>query len=147
MIDDADIFRPDDKARLDQRLRSYLHDSQTAIVVVSVSSLKGQSIERQATFLFNSWGIGDPETKRGLLILIAPSERQMRIEVGCGLETVITNAVAKTIIDNDMIPFFVHGQYYLGVEAGIDALTDQLIDSTDAGPTSPICLAIMKEAA
>ena len=146
-VDDADILPPDDEARLDQQLRNYWNDNQTAIVVASVPSLEGQSIEQQATLLFNSWDIGDPETNRGLLILIAPTERQMRIEVGCGLETVITNAVAKTIIDNDMIPLFALGQYVHGVEAGVDALTDQLIDSADAGPASPFCIAAMREAA
>ena len=79
--------------------------------------------------------------------MIAPAERKMRIEVGCGLETVITNAVAKTIIDDDMIPMFAQGQYVHGIEAGVDALKHQLIDSADAGPVSPLCIAIMKEAA
>lgn len=147
VIDTADILPVDDEALLDRHLRDYWRQYETAIVVASVQSLDGQSIEEFALDMFNSWGIGDARTNRGLLILVAPTERQVRIEAGCGLEAVITADVAKNIIEAEMIPNFRAGDYVGAVEAGVDALAEKLADNPEYGPDSPACLALMKKAA
>lgn len=147
VVDAADILPADDEALLDRHLRAYWQDHRTAIVVASVSSLGANTIEQVALDTFNTWGIGSANDNRGLLVLVAPAERQVRIEVGCGLESVITDDVAKHVIEDDMIPHFRTGDYVRAVDAGVDALAERLADSAAAGPVSPTCVAIMKKAA
>jgi uncharacterized protein len=147
VIDTADILPAGEEAELDRRLRNYWDAEATAIVVTSVESLEGKTIEQAALDIYNGWGIGDADTNRGLLILVAPRERQVRIEVGCGLESVITDAVAGEIIQNDMIPLLKANEFPAAVETGVDGVMARLIDSHDAGPISPICIERMKKAA
>lgn len=147
VLDQADILKPTDEAALDRHLRDYFHSSGNALVVVSVVSLSGQSIDPFATTLFNSWGIGDEQTSRGLLILVAPNERKVRIEVGCGLEAAITNEIAGQIIQQNIIPLFKNGDLQGGTLAGVRALEDKLAMTTARGPTSPGCRKIMEQAA
>lgn len=141
VVDRADILPADEEALLDRHLRAYWDEYRTAIVVASVTSLEGRTIEQVAFDMFNTWGIGDSETDRGLLILVAPNERKVRIEVGCGLESVITNAFAAGVIEEQILPAFRADDFPGGVEAGIDALAEELVEHPDAHPMSPLCLA------
>ena len=86
-----------------------LQKTGVSLVVATVPSLDGASIEQAATQLFEKWGIGKKD--KGLLILIAPSERKLRIEVGSGLKGTVTNAVAKAIINELMTPRLKKNQY------------------------------------
>jgi uncharacterized protein len=147
VIDTAEILPAAEEAELNRRLRNYWDAEATAIVVNSVESLEGKTIEQAALDTYNGWGIGDADTNRGLLILVAPRERQVRIEVGCGLESVVTEAVAGEIIQNDMIPLLKADDFPAAVDAGVDGLMERLVDSENAGPVSPICLESMKKAA
>lgn len=149
VLDLANIIPADDEAALDQRLSNYWRTTGNALVVVSVNTLKGQSIEEYATGLYNEWGIGDPKTNRGLLLLVAPNERHVRIEVGCGLEGIITDAVAKDIIETDIIPKYKQNDLDAGTLAGVEALIEDVKSraANDSGPHTPICKAQSKEAA
>jgi uncharacterized protein len=147
ILDEADILQAADEAKLDAHLRHYFDQTGNAIIVVSVRSLGGGEIEPYATTLFNSWGIGDAETQRGLLVLVAPNERKVRIEVGCGLEAAITNAAAGQIIEQDMLPHFRAGDLQEATMAGVKALETRLASITVRGPTSRICRDIMRKAA
>lgn len=147
VLDQANILRPEEEATLDSHLRSYWDSTGTAIVVASVKSLDGRDIDSYATALFNRWGIGDARTNRGLLVLVAPNEQQVRIEVGCGLEIPITNDVAGEIIEKDMIPLFKTGDLQGGTLAGVQSLEKRLDASKERGSTSPICTEHTRKAA
>ena len=96
------------------------------LVVVSVQSLTDEPIERYATTLFNAWGIGDARTDRGLLVLVAPNERKVRIEVGCGFESTVTDEIAAKIISDTMLPLYREGELSAGTLAGVDALLKRI---------------------
>nr|WP_301332535.1 TPM domain-containing protein [Parerythrobacter lacustris] len=145
--DRADILPEAVEATLDAKLRGYAHRSGNAIVVASVPSLEGRPIENVALDTFNTWGIGGRKTNRGLLVLVAPNDRQMRIEVGCGLEKPISYDVAKQIIEQQMVPPFRSGDFPGGIDSGVDALIARLDSAKEFGATSEACLKIMKEAA
>jgi len=147
VIDQAGVLSPKVEQALEQRLRDYWVSKETAIVVATVETLDGVSIDLKARRLFAEWGIGARETNRRLLVLIAPSERKARIEVGCGLETVVTNAEAKRIMDDIMVPRFAEGQFDTGAVDGVAALVTRLdTANVPAGPVSPFCVEIMKDA-
>ncbi len=148
VVDSAEVISAADEAQLDERLRQYWKAERTSIVVASVDSLEDKPIEKVAGDLFSQWSIGDAKTNRGLLILIAPTEKEMRIEVGCGLETVITDAFAKEVVETNMIPEFKSGDFAGGTSSGVEALIARLASSTvEPGPTSPFCVELMKKAA
>jgi uncharacterized protein len=147
VLDLADIFPTADETALNQRLTDYWASSGNAVVVVSVESLDGQPIEEYATGLFNEWGIGDSKTDRGLLVLVAPNERKVRIEVGCGLEGTISDALASRVIQSKMIPEYRNGQLEEGTMGGVDALIEYLRSpaaANDNGPHTQACRARMK---
>jgi uncharacterized protein len=149
VLDLAEIFPAADEAALNERLAKYFDTTGNALVVVSVDTLNNQSVEDYATGLFNEWGIGDRKTDRGLLVLVAPNERKVRIEVGCGLEGIITDDIAKNVIEADMLPDYRQNRLEAGTLAGVDALIEDLKAraANDSGPHSPICKAQAKEAA
>lgn len=148
VVDKADILPAAEETALDKRLTKYWKDTGNALVVASVPSLEGKTIEDYASNLFNSWGIGDRNTDRGLLLLVAPNERRVRIEVGCGLESVITNDEAAEVIREDIVPRYKHGDLASGTLAGVDRLIDELATPPTEGlPVSPICKANLEKAA
>jgi uncharacterized protein len=147
VVDSADILPAAEEAALNRKLTDYWKESGTALVVFSVPSLEGKTIEKYAFDLFNERGIGDADTDRGLLLLVAPNERELRIEIGCGLEAVITNQEAASVIE-DVTPIFRRGDIPGGTIAGVDALIEELAKPPISGPPiSPICKEHMKEAA
>ncbi len=148
VVDTADILSPAAEKALDARLRRYWDQKETAIVVATVPSLKGKTIENTALAMYNGWGIGSPRTSRGVLLLVAPKERKLRITVGCGLETVVTNEAAAQIIRDDIKPQFTAGDFESGVSAGVEALMTRIDTANVApGPVSARCRQIMKDAA
>lgn len=148
VLDMADILPADEEVAMDSHLRSYFSRTGDAIVLVSVTSLQGHSIESFACNLFTQWGIGDAKTNRGLLLLIAPIERKVRIEVGCGLENPIGNDVAGRIVRHDILPLFKKGDLKGGAEAGIAALEKRLGATTERGPVATVsCKEAVREAA
>lgn len=126
ILDQAELLAPAQEAALDQRLRDYNASTGRALVIATVGSLQGQTIERYATELFEQWGIGGAERDQGLLLLVAPNERQVRIEVGYGLTPYVTDILSGRIIRNEITPRFAQGDFAGGIVAGIDALTTQL---------------------
>jgi len=137
VLDEADIFRAEQEAALERDLTDYFNETGVALVVVTDSSLDGETIEKVAFDTFNEWGIAG----RGLLVLVAPTERQIRIEVGCGLETVVTDLLASRVIEDTMIPLYRSGDLAVATFAGVDELKRVAVGPaiTDA-PHSPLCL-------
>ena len=131
VLDQAGIIPDPDEAALDARLREYNARTGRAVIVATVQSLDGETIEMYAVRLFEQWGIGGKEADQGLLLLIAPAERKMRIEVGYGLHQYVTDALSGRIIRNDIAPRFKQGDMAGGINAGVEALIVQL-DRTPA---------------
>ncbi len=96
------------------------------LVVVTTSGLKSQAVELYSVDLARAWGIGSDERLDGLMVLVAPQERQVRIEVGYGLEASVKDGEAAHIIRQDMIPHFRNGDFESGVEAGVDRLIEEV---------------------
>lgn len=148
MVDQADILSPAAEKALDAKLRRYWDQKETAIVVATVPNLKGETVEAAANRMFNDWGIGDARTSRGVLLLIAPEERKLRIEVGCGLETILPSEVAADIIREAIRPRFSDGDFEAGTNAGVEALMTRIDTANIApGPVSGRCRQMMKDAA
>jgi uncharacterized protein len=102
-------------------------------VVVTVSSLQDQEIEDYGYQLGRAWGIGQKENDNGALLIVAPNERKVRVEVGYGLEPVLTDAFSSQVIRDDILPSFRDGDYQAGVVKGVDALIAQLsLDPAEA---------------
>ncbi|WP_240504561.1 TPM domain-containing protein [Tsuneonella mangrovi] len=142
MLDQANVFPVRDEAALSKRLTQYWAKSGNALVVATISSLEGKSIDDYALGLFNDWGIGDAKTNRGILVLLAPNERKVRIEIGCGLEGVISDSIAKQVIENQMTPLYRQGQFERGTIAGVDSLIAHLQSpaaANDNGPQTQRC--------
>jgi len=123
VTDSADIFTPDQLTELRQKLTGFETETTNQLVVVTIKNLGFESIESYANGLFNQNGLGQEGKDNGLLILFSKMDREVRIEVGSGLEPYITDAVASRIIRNTMIPKFKEELYYVGISEG----TDQLI--------------------
>jgi uncharacterized protein len=120
--DYAKILSESEVATLEQKLRNYQDSTSNQFAVVTVSSLENYDIESYSYAIAKSWGIGQKEKNNGLLILIAPNERKMRIEVGYGLEGAIPDAVCKQIIREVMKPYFKQQNYYGGIEEATNYL-------------------------
>ncbi|MCB5424990.1 TPM domain-containing protein [Altererythrobacter sp. CC-YST694] len=126
VYDGANLIPDQQEAALDTRLREYNAKTGNAVIVATVPSLDGDAIEPYATKLYETWGIGGAERDTGVLLLVAPNERKVRIEVGYGLTPYITDILSGRIIRNDITPRFKDGDMAGGIEAGVNAIVTQL---------------------
>lgn len=125
MVNDfADLLSSSEVQQLETKLRNYRDSTTTGIVIATITDLEGVSIEEAATTIFNDWRIWHEDQYNGVLILVAPNERQMRIEVGYGLEGAIPDVMAGRIVREVLTPNFQQGNFY----AGLDRATSILID-------------------
>ena len=122
VVDGADLLRPATEASLDARLAAFEESTTVQIAVLTVRSLDGEVLEPFATHVFRTWGLGQAGADNGVLILISELDRQIRIEVGYGLEGALTDARAGRIIRNEMTPRFRAGDFDGGVLAATDAV-------------------------
>ena len=126
VTDAAQVLTPEDRARLEEELRAFASRTTVEIAVVTVPSLQDEVIEDYAVGLFKAWGIGKKGKDNGLLILIAPSERQMRIEVGYGLEGDIPDGYAGELVQRYALPAFRNAGYAEGITAVVQAIEARL---------------------
>ena len=129
VVDAANILSGDERAALESKLAALQSRSGVQLIVASVASLGGQEIEPFANALFRAWKLGDAKKNDGVLLLIAPNEHRVRIEVGYGLEGTLTDATSKVIIAN-VAPRFKAGDFNGGVARGVDDIIAAL--TTDA---------------
>jgi uncharacterized protein len=122
VYDEAEVLSEATQSALEAELTKLDQENSTQIVVATVSSLQDYPIEDFALELARAWGLGQSEFDNGLLFLIAPNERQARIEVGYGLEGAITDAQAFNLIQNTAIPNFKNNDYDTGVLTTVDTL-------------------------
>ena len=126
VVDEAGILSPAAEARLTEWLADYEAQTKRQVVVVTVSTLQGLPIEDYGYRLGRFWGIGQKDLNTGVLLLVAPTERAVRIEVGYGLEGEMTDAQSRIIIENDILPQFKQGKYEKGIFAGTAAILKTL---------------------
>jgi uncharacterized protein len=120
VVDDAGILDPSTKAALERKLAEFETKTTGQLVVVTLKSLQGTSIEDYGYQLGRHWQIGQKEKNTGALLIVAPNERKVRIEVGYGLEGTLTDAVSRLIIENAIIPRFRANDFTGGISRGID---------------------------
>ena len=126
VVDDAHILPADVADRITQKLAALETQSRRQLVVVTLPSLQGYDIADYGYRLGRAWGIGDKGRNDGAILIVAPTEHKVRIEVGYGLEGVLTDGLSELIIHNTILPRFKAGDMPGGVEAGNDALIQQL---------------------
>ena len=122
VVDAAGILNPEDRAAIEAKLKAYEDKTSDQVVVATVPSLQGTSVEDFGNRLFRAWALGQKKTNNGALLLVAPTERKVRIEVGYGLEGALTDALSKVIITTAITPKFKTGDYAGGITAGVDAM-------------------------
>ena len=130
VVDQANIIQSDTRAAVEQKSADLEEKSGIQLVVATVNSLEGQEIEPYANELFRKWALGEKKKNNGVLLLVAPNERRVRIEVGYGLEGTLTDALSKVIISNAMTPRFKAGNFSEGISRGVDDIITVL--TTDA---------------
>ncbi len=126
VVDAANIIPPEMEAGLTAKLAGLEQQSQRQLVVATLPDLQGYDIADYGYRLGRHWGIGDKERNDGALLIVAPNERKVRIEVGYGLEPVLTDGMSSLIINQAIIPHFKQGDMPAGIEAGTDAIIRQL---------------------
>jgi uncharacterized protein len=120
VVDRANIISAATRSTIEQKLADLETKSGIQLVVATVASLEGQEIEPYANELFRNWKLGEKTKNNGVLLLVAPNERRVRIEVGYGLEGTLTDAISKVIIANAITPRFKADDFSGGISRGVD---------------------------
>jgi uncharacterized protein len=126
VVDQAGILDPASRATLTEKLAALEAKTTDQLVVVTLSSLQGTSIEHFGVELARRWALGQKDKNNGVLLLVAPNERKVRIEVGYGLEGTLTDAVTRLIIENAILPRFRAGDFPGGISRGADDIVSVL---------------------
>lgn len=126
VVDSANIIPDADEAELTRKLEALEQASSRQLVVATVPSLQGHDIADYGYQLGRHWGIGQEGANNGVILLVAPNERKVRIDVGYGLEPILTDALSHQIITEHMLPFFKDDNYPRGIDVGVDAIIAQL---------------------
>jgi len=124
ITDLANIIDSATESELDARLDQLEQKTSSEIAVVTVPSLDGVPVDDYAVRLFKEWGIGQAKTDNGVLVLVAPNEREMRIEVGYGLEGILPDGLAGQIIRENFTPRFRDNDYSGGIRDGVSRVID-----------------------
>ena len=122
VVDQADILSAATEQRLTAQLQAHEKAGGNQVVVATIESLGGETIETYGVRLGRSWGIGQAEGDNGIVLIIAPNESKVRIEVGYGLEGDIPDAIASNIIQAKILPRFRENDFDGGVTAGVTAI-------------------------
>jgi uncharacterized protein len=123
VVDDASLLDASDLEQLTDALKALEDKSSDQLVVVTLASLQGLPIEDYGYQLGRHWGIGTAKLNNGVLLIVAPNERKVRIEVGRGLEPILTDALTKIIIENAILPRFRAGDFAAGIKDGVRDIT------------------------
>ncbi|MBI1849056.1 MAG: TPM domain-containing protein [Planctomycetes bacterium] len=124
VTDLAGVLSPAEKQSLEEFLEAYQRGSKNEIAVLTVPTLNGRPIEEVGIEFGRQHGVGSKETNAGAVLVVAKAERQVRIEVGRGLEGSLTDAMCARIIRDVIVPRFREGRYGPGIVAGVEAMRD-----------------------
>ncbi|OQX57955.1 MAG: hypothetical protein B5M52_06340 [Helicobacteraceae bacterium 4484_230] len=131
VVDNADLLSPEQEQKVSLQLEALESNTTDQLVVVTLKSLDGYDIADYGYQLGRHWGIGQENKDNGALLIVAPNERKVRIEVGYGLEGVLTDAKSSWIIQNIILPAFKSGEYDAGIQAGAEAIVGILMDPSE----------------
>ena len=137
VVDAANVLTPATRDALDPKLKALEDKSGIQLVVATVGSLDGDEIEPYANALFRAWGLGEKTKNNGVLLLVAPNQKRVRIEVGYGLEGTLTDALSNVIITNAITPRFKTGDYDGGITRGVDDIIAVLTTDTSDWQKKP----------
>jgi len=143
VLDAAGVIPDAQEAQLDAQLRQYNANTGRAVIVATVPSLEGLTIEMYAVELFETWGISGAETDEGVLLLVAPEDRALRIETGYGTTARLTDALSGRIIRETIVPAFKSGDFGGGIVAGVG----RIIEILDMDPATAEAIAEAEAAA
>lgn len=124
--DFANIIPDDVEQQLEARLRAYEGDTSIEFAVVTVNSLEGLVIEDYTMRLAEKWKVGKVDKDNGVILLVAPNEKRLRIKPGYGLEGDLPDIICGRIIDNKIVPYFKQDDYIGGIVVGVDAVIGRL---------------------
>lgn len=126
VTDNAGILSEEIRKSITQRLKNHEDKTGNQIAVLTVPTLDGAGIEEYAVSVFKEWKLGQEGKNNGILVVVAPKDRRMRIEVGYGLEGTMTDGIAGSIIRNVMTPSFKNNDYNKGIDDGVGAIINVL---------------------
>ena len=126
VVDAANLLDPAQETALNAKLKTLEASTGRQLAVATIPDLEGRDIADYGYQLGRAWAIGKQGTNDGVVLIVAPNERRTRIEVGYGLEPVLTDAYSSVIINTVMIPRFKAGDYPAGIDAGVDAIAQQI---------------------
>lgn len=126
VVDAANIIDPATMAEFSAKLVSFEQSNQRQFVVATIPDLEGYDIADYGYRLGRHWALGDRERNDGIILLVAPNERKVRIEVGYGLEAIMPDGLAYDIIEQDIVPRFRAGDMPGGILAGADKIIAHL---------------------
>ena len=137
VVDDAEVLAPPSRERLTATLKEHEEKTTNQIVVLTVPTIGNDSIEEYASRVFAEWKLGQKGKNNGVLVVVVPKDRKMRIEVGYGLEGTLTDAMSSRIIRNEMTPQFKAGSFDRGVENGVNAIVALLEGGAAPAESAP----------
>jgi uncharacterized protein len=132
VVDNAEVLKPATRDQIAALLKAHEDKTSNQIAVLTLSTLDGESVEGYATRVFEGWKLGQKGKDNGVLVVVVPNDRKMRIEVGYGLEGTLPDVGAARIIRNVMTPAFKAGDYDKGVGEGVAAIVATLEGRGDA---------------
>jgi len=120
--DYANLISPDQKQRIEAQLAQFEQQTGNQVVVLTIPTLNGEDIEGYANRVARAWALGQKGKDNGVLLVVAHQDRRMRVEVGYGLEPVLTDLQTSVIQNEVIIPYFKKGDFGGGIEAGVKAI-------------------------
>jgi uncharacterized protein len=138
VVDAANIIPPTEEAALTSKLEALERQTSRQLVVATVPDLGGLEIEDYGVRLGRAWGIGQKEADNGAILLVAPNQRRVQVEVGYGLEAILTDAFSNRVVEEIIVPRFRAGDFPGGITAGTDALIAQLQAPPEAAERAAI---------
>jgi len=132
IVDEAALLSADDKRALEQELKALEEKSTDQLVIYTTRSLQGYPIEDFGYRLGRHWQIGQQGKNNGVILIVAPGDRKVRIEVGRGLEPQLTDLMSKLIVENAILPAFRRNDFAGGIKAGVRDIRDVLLGDAEA---------------
>ena len=137
VVDQANVLKPEDRAAIAAKLKAHEDKTSDQVVVATVGSLEGIPVEDYANRLYRQWQLGTKDKNNGVLLLVAPNDRKVRIEVGYGLEGALTDALSGIVIRTAIAPKFKAGDFAGGIGAGVDAILSILSGDAEEWQRKP----------
>ena len=132
IVDEAGLLSAADRSSLEQELKALEDKSTDQLVIYTTRSLQGYEIEDFGYRLGRTWAIGQKDKNNGVILIVAPNERKVRIEVGRGLEPQLTDLMTKLIIENAILPAFRRNDFSGGIKAGVHDIRDVMLGDAEA---------------